>query len=105
MKASFKMLRLSFPSKFDWSSYNASTVKTACLDSFYKVLFPFEITLYFYKSTKSLLGNISVTCGVPSCYLDLMNKLKKWVYGPWSNPAYAFLEPLAHCQNVANVFS
>ena len=54
-KSSFKMLRLTFSSKFDWGSYIISIAKTACkkigaLICSMKFLSP-EVALYLYKST------------------------------------------------------
>ena len=54
-KSSFKMLGLTFSSKFDWSSYIISVAKTAskkigALIHSMKFLFP-EFALYLYKST------------------------------------------------------
>ena len=45
-----------------------------------------------------------VWAGAPSCYLELLDKLQKWICrtaGP--SPLAASLEPLAHCRNVASL--
>ena len=54
-KSSFKMLGLTFSSKFDWGSYIISIAKSAskkigALIRFIKFLSP-EVALYLYKST------------------------------------------------------
>ena len=42
-----------------------------------------------------------VWVGAPNCYLDMLDKLQKWVLGT-VGPS-ASLESLAHCRNVANL--
>ena len=54
-KSSFKMLGLTFSSKFDWGSYIISIAKSAskkigALIRFIKFVSP-EVALYLYKST------------------------------------------------------
>ena len=84
-KSSFKMLGLTFSSKLDWGSYMFSIAKTASkkigiLICSVKFLSP-EIALYFYKC--NIRPCIEYYChlwtGACSCYLDLLNKLKKWI--------------------------
>ena len=64
-----------------------------------------EVALYLYKSTirpcMEYCGR--VWAGVPSCFLDLLDKLQKRIcrtVGPW---LAASLEPLAHRRNVASL--
>ena len=108
-KSYFKMLGLTFSSKLDWGSYIISIVKTASkkievLICSMMFLFP-EVVLYLYIST--IHPCIEYCChiwaGVPSCYLELLDKLQKRIckiVGP--SPA-ASLKPLAYCWNVANL--
>ena len=84
-KTSFKMLGLTFSSKLDWSSYSVSIAKTAskkigALIRSMKFLFP-EVPLYLYKSTiRSCMEYCChVWAGAPSCYLELLDKLQKWI--------------------------
>ena len=42
-----------------------------------------------------------VSVGAPNCYLDMLDKLQKWVSRTVGPSAY--LESLAHGQNVANL--
>ena len=88
-KSSFKILRVSFSSKLDWGFYILSIVKTA-----FKKLKPlfflwrfFLLTLLFI-SIKLLYTYIKWTCmeyryfvwaGCSSCYLDIWDKLQKWI--------------------------
>ena len=53
-----------------------------------------EVALYPYKSILKLL------LGVPSCYLDLLKKLQKWICRTVVRSLAASLEPLAHRRNV-----
>ena len=101
-KLPFKMLGLTFSSKVNWSSYIISIAKTASkkigtLIRSIKFLFP-EVTLYLYKST--IRPCMEYCCYVwadaPSCYLELFDKLQKWIYRNVSPSLDASLEPLAH---------
>ena len=104
-KSSFKMLRLTFSFKLDWGSYIISIAKTAskkigALIRSMKFLSP-EVALYLYKSTirPCMEYCCHVWAGAPSCYLDLLDKLQKWIcriVGP-------SLELLAHRQNVGSL--
>ena len=107
-KSSFKMLGLTFSSKLDWGSYIISIAKTAskkigALIRSMKFLSP-EVALYLYKST--ILPCMEYCChvwaGAPSCYLDLLDKLQKWIYWIVGPSLAASLEPLAHRRNVAS---
>ena len=80
---SFKILRLTFPSKLDWGSYIISVAKTATkkigtLIRSMKFLSS-EVALYLYKFTiqpcKEYCYHVWV--GAPSCFLELLDKLQK----------------------------
>ena len=104
-KTSFKMLGLTFCSKLDWGSYIVSIAKTASKKigawiRSMKFLSP-EVALYLYKSTIRpwMEYCCHVWAGAPSCYLELLDKLQKWIcraVGP-------SLAALAHHQNVASL--
>ena len=108
-KTSFKMLRLTFSSKLDWSSYIASIVKTAsnkigALIRSMKFFSP-EVALYLYKSTirPCMEYCYHVWAGVPSCYLELLDKLQKRTCRTVGPSLAASLEPLVHRRNVASL--
>ena len=44
-----------------------------------------------------------VWAGVPSCYLELLDKLQKQMCRTVGTSFAVSLEPLAHCQNVASL--
>ena len=84
-KSSFKMLGLTFSSKLDWGSYIISIAKTAskkigALIRSMKFLSR-EVALCHYKST--ICPCMEYCCPIwaatPSCYLDLLDKLQKWI--------------------------
>ena len=104
----FKMLGLT-SSKLDWGSYIISIVKIAskkigALICSMKFLSP-EVALYLYKST--ICPCMEYCChfwaGAPSCYLDLLDKLQKWICRIAGPSLAASLEPLAHRRNVASL--
>ena len=106
-KSSLKMLGLTFSFIFDWGSYIISIVKTAskkirALIHSMKFLSP-EVALYLYKSTIRLYMEncCHVWAGALGCYLELLDKLQKWICRTVGSSLAASLEPLAHCQNVA----
>ena len=108
-KSSFKMLGLTFSSKLDWGSYIISIAKTTSknigtLICSMKFLSP-EVALYLYKSTirPCMEYCCHVWAGVPSCYLDLLDKLQKQVCRIVGPSLAASLEPLAHRQNVVSL--
>ena len=81
-KSSFKMLGLTFFSKLDWSTYIISIAKTTskkieALIRSMKFLSP-EVALYLYKSTihPCMEYCFHISPGVPSCYLELLDKLQ-----------------------------
>ena len=84
-KSSLKMLGLTFSFIFDWGSYIISIVKTAskkirALIHSMKFLSP-EVALYLYKSTIRLYMEncCHVWAGALGCYLELLDKLQKWI--------------------------
>ena len=108
-KSSFKMLGLTISSKLDWGSYIISIAKTTSkkIGAFIcsiKFLSP-EVALYLYKSTicPCMEYCCHVWAGAPSCCLELLDKLQKWICRIVGPSLAASLEPLAHCQNVASL--
>ena len=104
-KSSFKMVGLIFSSKLVWGSYIISIVKTAtknigALIRSMKFLSP-EVTLYLYKSTirPCMEHFCHVWAGVPSCYLEMLDKLQKRICRTVGPSLAASLEPLAHRRN------
>ena len=109
VKSSFKMLGLTFSSKLDWGSYIVPIGKTAskkigALIHSMKFLSP-EVALYLYKST--IWSRVEYCfhnwAGASSCYLELLDKLQKWICRTVGSSLAASLEPLAHRQNVASL--
>ena len=101
-KFSFKMLGLTFPLQLDWGTYIISIAKTSSkkigtLISFMKFLSP-EVALYLYKSTicPCMEYCFHVWVGAPSCYLELLDKLQKWICRTISLSLATSLEPVAY---------
>ena len=108
-KSSFKMLGLAFSCKLDWGSYIISIAKTAskkigALIRSVKFLCT-EVALYLFKSTVHLCMEYccDVWAGAPSCYLELLDKLHKWICRTVGPSLAASLEPLTHHQNVVSL--
>ena len=108
-KSSFKMLGLNFSFKLDWGSYIITIVKTdskkiGALFRSMKFLSP-EVALYLYKSTipSYMEYCCHVWAGAPSCYLQLLDKLHKWICRTVDPPLNASLEPLAHRRSVVSL--
>ena len=106
-KSSFKMLGLTFSSKFDWHSYIISITETAfkkigSLIRSMKFLSP-EIALFLSKFTicPCMEYYCHVWAGAPSCYFELLDELQKRIYRTFGPLLAACLEPLADRQNVA----
>ena len=64
-----------------------------------------ELALYLYKS---IIPPCMEHCchfwaGVPSCYLQLLDKLQKWICWTVDSSLAASLEPLTHRQNVTSL--
>ena len=85
-KSSFKMLGLTFSSKLDWGSCMISIAKSAskeigALIRSMKFL-SLEVALYVCKSTiqPCMKYCCHVWTGAPSCLLELLDKLEKWMY-------------------------
>ena len=64
-----------------------------------------EVSLYFYKSI--IRPCMEYCChawaGAPSCYLELLDKLQKWICRTVGPSLAASLEPLAHRRNVTSL--
>ena len=108
-KSSFKMLGLTFSSRLDWGSSIISIAKTSSkkIGAFIrsmKFLSP-EVALYLYKSTiwPCMEYCYRIWASAPSCYLELLDKLQKWICRIVGPSLAASLEPLAHRRNVANL--
>ena len=71
---------------------------------FMKFLSP-EVALCLYKSI--IWPYMEYFChiwvGAPSCYLELLVKLQKWICRTFDPSLGASLEHLAHCQNAASL--
>ena len=108
-KSTFTMLGLTFSSKLDWGSCVISIAKMAskkigtlicsmkCLSA--------EVALYLYKLTIQPYMECCchVWAGAPSCYLELLDKLQKWICRTVGPTLAASLEPLAHRRNVTSL--
>ena len=108
-KSPFKMLGLTFSSTLDWGSYIISIAKTAskkigALISSMKFPFP-EVALYLYKSTihPRMEYCCHVWAGASSCYLELLDKIQKWICRTAHPSLATSLESLAHGQNVTSL--
>ena len=108
-KSSFKMLGSTFSSKLDWGSYIIFIAKTVskkigALFCFIKFLSP-KVALYLYRSTirPCMEYCCHVWASAPSCYLELLDKLQKWICRIVGTSLAASLEPLAHHRNVASL--
>ena len=80
-KSSLTMPWLTFSSKLDLGFYIISNAKTAFKKiEAMKFLFP-EIAQYLYESTiwPCMKYCCHVWAGVPSCYLEWLDKLEKWI--------------------------
>ena len=60
--------------------------------------------LYLHKSTTQLCMKYCchVWAGASSCYLELLDKLQKWIYRTVGPSFAASLEPLIHNRNAAS---
>ena len=112
-KSSFNMLELTFSSKLDWGCYIISIAKTASkkigtLIVSMKFSSP-KVALYLYKSTiQSCIQSCMEYCchvwaGAPSWYLEMLDKLQKWICWTVGTSIAASLKPLAHCQNISSI--
>ena len=107
-KSYFKILGLPFFSKLDWGSYIVSMIKllNRKLESIF-VLWGFFLLLLLclYKSIKQSCMEYSchVWAGASNCYLEMLDKLQKQIWGTARPPTAAFLEPLAQRWNVVSL--
>ena len=108
-KSSFKMLGLTFSANLDWGPYiisiaKSASKKTGALIPSMKFL-SHGVALYLCKSTicPYMEYYCHVWTGVPSCNLELLDKLQKRIYRTVGSSLAATLEPLAHCQNVTSL--
>ena len=64
-----------------------------------------EVVFYLYKSTiQPCIEYVCHVCaGAPSCHLDMLDKLQKWICRTTGPSLAAPLEPLVHCRNVASL--
>ena len=64
-----------------------------------------EVALYLHKSTiqPCMEYCCHVWAAVPSCYLELLDNLQKWICRTVAPSLAASLEPLAHSRNVARL--
>ena len=100
---------MTFSSKLDWGFYIIFIAKTAskeigALIRSIKFLSP-EVAMYLYKCTMRpcMEYYCHVWAGAPSWYLELLDKLQKWMWRSVGPSLAACLEPLAHRRNVANL--
>ena len=107
--SSFKMLWLICSFKLDWGCYIISIAKIAskkigAMICSMKFLSP-EASLYFYKSTiqPCMEYYCHVWNGVPSCYLELMDKLQKLICRTVGPSLAASFDSLDHLRNVASL--
>ena len=69
-----------------------------------KVLSP-EVALYLYKSTirPCMEYYCHVWAGAPSCYVELLDKLQKWICRTVGPSLATSFEPSAHRRSVASL--
>ena len=107
--SSFKILGLTFSSKVDWGTYIISIAKTSSKkieDLIRSMKFPSpEVAHHLYKSTTWPCTEYCYHgwAGAPSCYLELLDKLQKWICRTVGPSLAASLQPLAHRGNVASL--
>ena len=82
-RSSFKILGLTFSSKFDWGSYIISIAKAASKEGGTLIrsmkIYSCHVALYLYKSTQQPYMECCchVWAGASSCFLELLDKLQK----------------------------
>ena len=64
-----------------------------------------DVALYLYQSIiwPCMEYCCHVWAGAPSCYLELLDELQKWICRIVGSSLATSLEPLAHRQNVASL--
>ena len=107
-KSSFNILGFYFSFKLNWGSYIISIAKAAskkigALILSMKLLPEFALYLYKFTILSFMEYNCHIWAGAPSCYLELLDKLQKWICRTVGPLFASSLEPLAHCRNVANL--
>ena len=103
------MLELTFFSKLDWGTYIVFIANTASKESgtlIHSIMsLSLEHALYLYKS--SIWSCMEYCCHgwavVPSCYLNILDKLQKWVCRTFGAALHTSLEPVGHWENVASL--
>ena len=90
----FKIVGLSFSSRSDWGSYIISIAKPASLKN---------IALICLRKFLSPEYCCHARAGAPSSYLELLDKLPKWICRTVAPSLAASLEPLTHCWNIASL--
>ena len=103
------MVVLTLFTKFDWGSYinsiaESASKKIGALIHLLKFLSP-EFALYLYEPTihPCMEYCCHVWAGAPSCYLELLSKLQKWICWTVGPSLAASLESLAHRRNVPSL--
>ena len=103
------MLNLTSSSKLDWGSYIISIAlaapeKIGALIRSMKFLSP-EVALYLYKSAieHCMEYCCHVWAGAPKFYLELVDRLQKWICRTVGLLLAVSLEPLYHGRNVASL--
>ena len=94
------MLGLTFFFKLDWGTIAKTAFgKIEALICSMKFLSP-EVALYLYKSTirPCMEYCCHVWAGAPSCYLELLDKLQKWICRTVGPSLTTTIEPLAQCE-------
>ena len=107
-KSSFNILGFYFSFKLNWGSYIISIAKAAskkigALILSVKLLPEFALYLYKFTILSFMEYNCHIWAGAPSCYLELLDKLQKWICRTVGPLFASSLEPLAHRRNVANL--
>ena len=108
-KKSFKMFGLTFSSKLYWGSYISPIAKTDSKKTWVLIcsmkFLSLGVALYLYKSTiqPCMKYCCNVWADAPSCYLELLDKLQKWICRTVCPSLAASLEPLAHPWNVGSL--
>ena len=103
------MLGLTFFSKLGCSSYiifNAKTASKKIRALIHSMKFlSREVALCLYKSTiqPTVEYRCYVWAGVPSCYLELLDKLQQQICRAVGTSLAVSLVPLTHCLNVASL--
>ena len=102
------MLGLTCSSKLDWGPYIISIVKTPSKKVgalIHSMKFLYSEVAYLYKTTTRPCTKYCchVWVGTPSCYLEMLDKLKKRICRTDGPALAASLEPLAHRGNVASL--